>query len=585
MELIIQINENVITLKNENEILITRYFDSFIGIFYDYRSNIHFLNITIENLDKFIERYPENVLISNTEYIKNNKKKLKNIINDISFDIDINNTKIIIENSNIYFGNKLKINKYFKSLDIKSQYHDLEKKLILYKTKYKSIKQKYTNLIKITKDIDLINKYTSIINIVDKAIYDLLNSNLFTDLEDKIQYIENEDEDVENLLLISNKNYLRKFDEFLLKNKNECEYIINKYIEYIINKYKLYLIDFNYDLKYFNIIENFHLYQNISKEFYYCKRVLNRISTLIDKFFIFDENHYNELDREYDEIMYAMSENNSKNLNYSFLYFDKKIKENCNNIINYKILVKNIYQIIDNKVIKYKKKYEDCLDIYFRNKSNIYNKIINNNFNIEIIQKYVRDIFANYNLIFETMDNKNSNILKKIELNLNEDYKDLVKVKNNINLKLNDYSKKIDILKIQEQLLKYNKKEILFDEIQKQINIKKNEVNKINIENKMLKTKEKLKEFENQNQNKINIDNKNIESDEKELKININQTYNRVQNIEISESMKRRYLQYLYKTKQINNKNIPKKKEKKYTKKKDYKKYNSFRKTKTLTIW
>ena len=136
-----------------------------------------------------------------------------------------------------------------------------------------------------------------------------------------------------------------------------------------------------------------------------------------------------------------MSENNSKNLNYSFLYFDKKIKENFNNIINYKILLKNIYQIIDNKVIKYKKKYEDCLDIYFRNKSNIYNKIINNNFNIEIIQKYVRDIFANYNLIFETMDNKNSNILKKIELNLNEDYKDLAKVKNNINLKLNDYSK------------------------------------------------------------------------------------------------------------------------------------------------
>ena len=101
MELIIQINENVITLKNENEILITRYFDSFIGIFYDYRSNIQFLNITIENLDKFIKRYPENVLISNTEYIKNNKKKLKNIINDISFDIDINNTKIIIENSNV----------------------------------------------------------------------------------------------------------------------------------------------------------------------------------------------------------------------------------------------------------------------------------------------------------------------------------------------------------------------------------------------------------------------------------------------------------------------------------------------------
>ena len=185
------------------------------------------------------------------------------------------------------------------------------------------------------------------------------------------------------------------------------------------------------------------------------------------------------------------------------------------------------------------------------------------------------------------MDKKNSNILKKIELNLNEDYKDLAKVKNNINLKLNDYSKKIDNLKIQEQLLKQNKKEILFDEIQKQINIKKNEVNKINIENIMLKTKEKLKESENQNhnQNKINIDNKNIESDEKELKININQTYNRVQNIEISESMKRRYLQYLYKTKQINNKNIPQKIEKKYKKKKYYKKYNSFRKTKTLTIW
>ena len=66
--------------------------------------------------------------------------------------------------------------------------------------------------------------------------------------------------------------------------------------------------------------------------------------------------------------MYAMSENNSKNLNYSFLNFDKKIKENFNNFINYKKLVKNIYQIIDNKVIKYKKKYEDCLDIYFINK-------------------------------------------------------------------------------------------------------------------------------------------------------------------------------------------------------------------------
>jgi hypothetical protein len=549
MKTVIQLKYNEIIIENKNEFEIIEYCNNILAIYYDHNNKIQNYNITVDTLDIFLKNNPENILITSSDYIFENEYKFKKNFKNFNFKFNINNAKVIIDESNIYFGNNIKINKYFKNfiVNIKNHYIKLENRIINYNKKYKSILDKYKNL--------------KIIEITNKAIFDLKNKNIFTELENNILHLQKEE----------------KFE----KNIN-----IEKYIKYFIKKYKKSLLDFSIYFKYDNLIMNFFIYQDINYELENQSIFINNITNKIN--YSIDDNKLDKLKNEYDNIMNSMSQNNNKNYEYLFTYFEKKIKNNNEDkILNFQILIKNIEDLISIKQKFYEKKYKNMLNIYFKNKYNTYINLINNNFNVSLLNNKIKELYNNYRLIIDTFDYNNILILNEVKINIQNDNNYINKIINNYHKYINKYMIDINNIIIQEKLLKNKKNEILFSDVLDKIKIKESILIEINLKKKTMNISNYLEEFlENKKKERkdylLEIENK--EKKEKEISKNI------IKNKEILNKKKKEYINYINYLNEMKKKNINNstkieiyKKNKKNIKK--MKKMYSFRRNKTLTIW
>ena len=412
MYTIIEVENNEILIKNNNDVKIIDYSTEIFGIIF----NNYFIDIKIsyDILDSYIENNNKTILITNTNYIIDHIKYFKNYINDL--EIILNKQAIVvmdIEKINdrfetiLYIGNKNKIYTSFENNNenIEIIYSNLEDKIVQTFNIFNNMINKYTTLLENSVNIIIINRYTKIINIINKGYNKLNYSNIFVNIQPEI------DIKLKEIKLIEKE--LKKEDE---NNSNYIEYIkeliIN--IEYnllqtksdilidIYNKKLIYLKQLN--LNNLNILESIDYIDNIDKHIDEITITSNMLNNVIQ--------YKRNLEHDIENIV-----------------LNEKLEIEYNNLINMdNIDTKSDYFNYEINIIKYK----ENLNLYLKKKEK-------ENEDKRLLELKLADY--NYkqelgNIYIETLDglrNIESNDIKKLYMQKINYIKNIINNKNNTN--------------------------------------------------------------------------------------------------------------------------------------------------------
>ena len=527
-------------LKNSNIDLITKLLEDIIKVSQTYQK----LKISKLNEKKKIKKNLREKLKFETQKIFNKENnilhreliEIKNYVDKIELNFKFE--KKNLENKIFDFEEILKLKDiYFEN--IIDEKNELKNKLKIFSKKKKKFKSNFLNEKENEKkNCDYFLKEFEKLKLKEKIIYDLKNEK--KNWEKKVLFLKNENikekgrnENFENLIKLLEKENLRlKLNlSFLEENENEIskiEKLKKKFSEEINNfkiQYEILLNKYN-KILYNNIkteTKNKNDYENENKKNFEIgnknkEKILENNQKLIYEKNKLEEKKNKEifdlkeiLKKKEEEILKFLNKEKKNNLIFekekkkkeeekNSLIFEKE-KKFCENIKNLEKIIK-----IQNEIILELKKKQKNSDIIKKENSDLKIKLSSNEKKINEISNY----FKNYSENFESITKKMENINQKNE-DLNLENKLLLKIKNDLKIKLDTYSKKIFelknlILKIKDSENLENENFELIDE-KKKIIFLNNKI--IEYENLILELKNLNNKFYNFS-HQIFLENKNF---------------------------------------------------------------------------
>ena len=541
-------DKEIHSLKSENNSL------------YKYKNDFKISEQQNINKDNLLNKYEEALNLGKHDLnnINNELINYKDISKDLQY--EINSMKK--EYENIILINQ-KLNKKIKVIEkennfLKEENIKLYNKINLCKKKYKNSKNEKKILEENIKKLKNIN-----INLDDKIkdneeiILQLQKDNEMYMNELK-EFKENNLSNEQKIIYFQEKNnkIINEIKEINKKEINLKSYISNifdyfsKQVVNLMNKSKSCFQNINndYNINNKSIIYNNNLglnlnsdYSNVVKEIPILSNleiIYNEIKKFIDLFL----NNYENLKNTYNNEMNNFNKT-INNMNNNILELNRKLelekeqnnlltKKNQNNIDE---INKNIYDLNNNNKISVKFRIlKDFIYGFYNNILNNYNTISSkaksegkNLLFKKEPKKYINDININNS---SNNDFENENNIKEVIIETERIFNNLYEYINYLEEEL----KKLNMLEQDNSILKKEKIEFI-----KNINILKNELNilKIDNENKNnnlkikfdLSLKEQIKNIENKNNEIIKMLNEQIQKKEDEI-LNVNKNYNLLYN-------------------------------------------------------